>query len=108
MKNSATNHCAIQAIFLTFLIWVSQTVHITIADNDSIFTKTEQLQLLWDHTCLFDETWGRQKNFNQLKRFYKIYATGFAGAAALRNELLGSRGLDQVREILIREGLEFS
>ena len=70
--------------------------------------KTEQLQLLWDHTCLFDETWGRQKNFNQLKRFYKIYATGFAGAAALRNELLGSRGLDQVREILIREGLEFS
>ena len=32
----------------------------------------ERIQLLWKHTQLFTEFWGEKKNFDTLKRFYKV------------------------------------
>lgn len=42
------------------------------------------------------------RNFNPLKRFFKIYFHGFEGASDLRNELMQTKSTDEVREILSR------
>lgn len=51
-------------------------------------TKEERIEKLLQHTHLFEQTWSGVKNFNILKRFYKIYLSGFLGAAKLRADLM--------------------
>ncbi|MEA3443449.1 MAG: tRNA-dihydrouridine synthase [Bacteroidota bacterium] len=60
----------------------------------------EKLQLLWKHTELFVKTWGRDMNFNIMKRFFKVYCNGFYGAAELRNKLMDTKCLDDVEKVL--------
>jgi tRNA-dihydrouridine synthase len=60
----------------------------------------DRLGLLWRHVTLFDSTWGHDKNFAVLKRFFKIYTSNFAGAAHLRAALMETNNLGQVREII--------
>lgn len=48
----------------------------------------EKLQLLRKHINLFRDTWPVGRNFNILKRFFKIYVHGFDGAASLRAQLM--------------------
>ncbi|MCM8534348.1 MAG: tRNA-dihydrouridine synthase [Lentisphaeraceae bacterium] len=62
-------------------------------------TQAEKLQLLWDHASLFDKTWGDTKNFRQLRRFFKIYASNFKDAGVLRAALMESRDLAHVKDI---------
>lgn len=42
------------------------------------------------------------RNFNPLKRFFKIYFHGFEGASELRNALMQTKSTDEVREILAK------
>lgn len=63
-------------------------------------TAVEKLQLLWKHTKLFHETWGDSKNFQVLRRYYKIYCNGFERAGELRTRLMVSDGFDAVRATL--------
>ncbi len=51
-------------------------------------TKQERIDKLIQHTRLFEQTWNGQKNFNILKRFYKIYLNSFPGAAKIRADLM--------------------
>lgn len=51
-------------------------------------TKEERIEKLIEHTKLFEKTWSPKKNFNILKRFYKIYLNSFPGAAKLRADLM--------------------
>lgn len=51
-------------------------------------TKEERIEKLVAHTKLFEQTWGGIKNFNILKRFYKIYLNSFLNAAKLRADLM--------------------
>lgn len=67
-------------------------------------TQEERLQLLWDHASLFQKTWADTKNFRQLRRFFKIYASNFKDAGVLRGALMESRDLDHVREIFDKWG----
>jgi len=60
----------------------------------------EKLDLLWKHTQLFTETWGRGKNFATLKRFFKIYTNGFPGAHQIRARLMEVNSAEEVRMIL--------
>jgi tRNA-dihydrouridine synthase len=60
----------------------------------------EKLDLLWKHTLLFTETWGRGKNFATLKRFYKIYTNGFPGAHQIRARLMEVNSIEEVEVIL--------
>lgn len=60
----------------------------------------DRLDLLWAHVKLFTETWGAGKNFAILRRFFKIYASNFNGAAKLRAELMETYHPDEVRKIL--------
>jgi nifR3 family TIM-barrel protein len=60
----------------------------------------QKLDLLWEHVDLFTQTWGRDKNFSILKRFFKIYTNNFHGAARLRAELMETNSPEEVRKIL--------
>lgn len=48
----------------------------------------ERLSVLVEHTQLFEDTLGDIKNFAIMKKHYKAYVTGFAGAKELRMELM--------------------
>lgn len=59
-------------------------------------TKEERIEKLIEHTKLFERTWRGIKNFNILKRFYKIYLNGFPGAAKLRADLMQVKDYEEV------------
>ncbi|MFP4469042.1 MAG: tRNA dihydrouridine synthase [Bacteroidales bacterium] len=62
----------------------------------------DKLNLLWQHVELFMDTWGGERNFAMLKRFFKIYTNNFHGAARLRAELMETNSREEVRNILDR------
>lgn len=68
-------------------------------------TPEDKLRLLWKHAELFRAHWGDGKNYNTLRRFFKIYVTGFSGAAKLRGELMASRDLTQAAGIINKSGI---
>jgi tRNA-dihydrouridine synthase len=49
-----------------------------------------RIELLKNHVGLFNNTWGNNKNYNVLKRFYKIYLNGFPGASLVREKLMST------------------
>jgi tRNA-dihydrouridine synthase len=59
-------------------------------------TKEERILKLVEHTRLFEQTWAGKKNFNILKRFYKIYLNSFDGAAKMRADLMEVKNYDEV------------
>jgi nifR3 family TIM-barrel protein len=59
-------------------------------------SKEERIEKLIQHTQLFEATWGGIKNFNILKRFYKIYLNSFPGAAKLRADLMEVKNYEDV------------
>jgi len=59
-------------------------------------SKEERIEKLLDHTRLFEKTWSPDKNFNILKRFYKIYLNSFDGAAKMRADLMNVKSYDEV------------
>lgn len=63
-------------------------------------TREEKLEQLVFHTRLFEANWGGVKNFNILKRFYKIYVNGFEGAAHLRASLMGANSFADVYPLI--------
>ena len=48
----------------------------------------ERIDLMLKHIQLFESNWGKQKNFNILKRFFKIYLNGFRGAVEWRDRFM--------------------
>ena len=65
-------------------------------ENVATHTQKERLDLLLTHTKLFNDTWGETKNFETMKKFFKIYVNGFRGANNLRNKLMNSRNYEEV------------
>jgi tRNA-dihydrouridine synthase len=64
--------------------------------------REELLDLLRLQLDLFDK-YSKElepRKFEPLKRFFKIYVRGFAGASELRERLMQTKSTDQVREIL--------
>ncbi len=56
----------------------------------------ERIDKLLEHTRLFEQTWSPGKNFNILKRFYKIYLNSFPGAAKMRADLMEVKSYHEV------------
>jgi tRNA-dihydrouridine synthase len=59
-------------------------------------SKEDRIEKLLDHTHLFEKTWSGHKNFNILKRFYKIYLNSFEGAAKMRADLMEVKDYHEV------------
>lgn len=63
-------------------------------------TKEERIALMRKHIKLFSELWGQDKNFDVLKKFFKIYISDWKGAKELRIELMNARSREQIEEVL--------
>ncbi|OFZ31019.1 MAG: hypothetical protein A2437_15465 [Bacteroidetes bacterium RIFOXYC2_FULL_40_12] len=59
--------------------------------------------LLQKHLELYAGFWGTDKNFQILKRFFKIYLNGFPGAGQLRAKLMETRHGNEAQSILEQE-----
>jgi tRNA-dihydrouridine synthase len=68
------------------------------ADKQVEKSSEEKIAFLLKHTRLFVDTWGERKNFAVLRRFFKVYLSGFPGAAGMRADLMLSDGLKEVTE----------
>jgi len=61
--------------------------------SQDVATKTsaERITLLKHHISNFMNLWGQTKNFDTIKRFFKVYIQGFDGAKELRDKLMLTR-----------------
>jgi tRNA-dihydrouridine synthase len=50
----------------------------------------ERLRVLAEHITLFDALLGEVKSIAVMKKHYKAYLTGFAGAERLRTDLMAT------------------
>jgi tRNA-dihydrouridine synthase len=60
----------------------------------------ERIQLLRLHIERFRDQWESTKQYDILKRFYKIYMTGFEGAHDLRNELMMTKRFEEALQVV--------
>jgi tRNA-dihydrouridine synthase len=63
-----------------------------IFNNNSItpetISHTTKIKMLIHHLELFEKTWGSNKDWNALKKFYKVYVADFPNASDLRMKLM--------------------
>lgn len=68
-------------------------------DEVEYVTLKERLEVLVEHTRLFEEILGF-KNFAIMKKHYKAYANSFSGAAELRAKLMEQNSADEVGKVV--------
>ncbi len=61
--------------------------------------KAEYIDLMLKHVAMHTEVWGKSKNFEMLKKFFKMYVKGFDGANELRVKLMLCKTPEQVVEV---------
>lgn len=69
-------------------------------------TPEERLKILHAHLDLFESTWGEMHSFQILKKFFKIYISGWYGAADLRAKLMEANTPEEVRSILVENPIQ--
>ncbi len=57
-------------------------------ESTSLDMRQERYKLLGEHVSRFVSTWGDDKSFNVMKKFFKMYISGWEGAAAERAQLM--------------------
>ncbi len=60
----------------------------------------QRINLLLKHLDNFEKLWPEGKNFDVMKRFFKIYINNYPGAKDLRTKLMSCKNKDQVLAIL--------
>jgi nifR3 family TIM-barrel protein len=60
----------------------------------------EKLNVLVEHTYLFEKLLGKKKNFSIMKKHYKAYVNGFEGAKELRVELMETTNASEVDQLI--------
>lgn len=63
-------------------------------------TPEEKIKLLLKHLGNFEKLWGDKKNYDSLKRFFKIYINNWPDAKDLRNKLMMTKNIQEARTIL--------
>lgn len=61
---------------------------------------SKKLEVMIEHTELFEKLLGSVKNFAVMKKHYKAYATGFPGAKELRIKLMETKNVAEVKQIV--------
>jgi nifR3 family TIM-barrel protein len=69
---------------------------ITLSDK----TPQEKMHLLLEHLQLWQDTWGMAKHFPTLRKFFKVYASGFPGAQELRMQLMETQNPEETEQIV--------
>ncbi len=68
---------------------------------EKIPTLREKLNVMVEHTKLFEEILGKTKSFNIMKKHYKAYVNNFDGAGELRVKLMEAKDAKGVEEIVL-------
>lgn len=68
--------------------------------TDRQLEHSERCQILLRHLEMYLEQWGDAKSFHILRKFFKIYITGFPGAAEARARLMIAETPAEVRSIV--------
>lgn len=63
-------------------------------------TTMELLDLMQRHVRMFTAEWGTKKNYAILKKFFKIYITGFKGASEVRDRCMKTNSAEEVIRII--------
>lgn len=58
-------------------------------------TLQERIQLLYDHVALYQTTWNTSKHYPPLKKYFKIYLSGFDGASEIRTKFMETNTPDE-------------
>lgn len=61
---------------------------------------SHRIELMRKHITLYQNTWGIGKDYNVLKRFFKIYLNGFSNAAHWRDAFMRAHGYDEALKLL--------
>ncbi len=61
----------------------------------------EKIAVFKQHIDLFESTWQGSKNPDILKKFAKVYVTGFEGATKVRDQIMKQRNIDDVRKVVL-------
>ncbi len=70
--------------------------------DPTLKSQKERLSLLLKHVELFDATWGGRKNYQILKKYFKIYIQGFDNASGIRAQLMETKNAAEAKEIVTR------
>lgn len=68
--------------------------------NTQTHEPSEFIQLLKNHLTLFIDTWGDTKNFELMKKFFKMYIQDYPGASQLRQQLMACKTYTQIMAII--------
>lgn len=68
-------------------------------DKDLI-TVEQKLDLYMKHINLFEDTWGKDKNPASLKKFCKVYINEFPGAGEVREKIMLTESLDEMKKLI--------
>lgn len=68
------------------------------AENEH--SREEYIEVLQKHLQLFEDTWGKTKNFEIMKKFFKMYIKGFDGANQLRQRLMETKSRKEALQII--------
>lgn len=60
----------------------------------------KKLHMLIEHIKLFDKTWGTSKNFEVLKKFYKIYVSSLPNATEIRSQLVQLKTINETLDFV--------
>lgn len=60
----------------------------------------EKVMLLKQHLLAYQLQWGKNKNFDLMKKFFKVYLQGFAGAGTLRDTLNPLKSIEEMIPII--------
>ncbi|MBP9719118.1 MAG: tRNA-dihydrouridine synthase [Candidatus Levybacteria bacterium] len=63
----------------------------------------EKLTTLLYHITLFEKTWGQTKDFNLLKKFYKVYINDYPNASEFRQKLMEIHTFEETKKVLEEE-----
>jgi len=61
----------------------------------------QRIDLYLHHIDLFEKQWDGKKNFAPLKKFAKIYISNFESASDLREKLMESKSIEDLKSILL-------
>ena len=65
----------------------------------------ERADILLEHMQRYADVWGDSKSYDPLKKFCKLYISGFPGAAELRARLMETRNIPEARAVIADSGL---
>lgn len=83
-----------------------QLIERSVVDRLEGKTVKERLEVMVEHTKLFEALLGEHKNFAVMKKHFKAYAEGFKGAKELRIKLMETENAREV-ESLVKDFLRY-